>query len=103
MPVGSSRLRLAVMATHGKGELRDAARTLATAVRGAGMRPEDLQPPVTAPPAAEPLEAEPEPAARWDERAPPAAPARHAVDDDARSRRARLFDGEASGDLERAA
>jgi glycine C-acetyltransferase/8-amino-7-oxononanoate synthase len=92
VPVGSSRLRLAVMATHGKSELRDAARTLAAAVRGAGMRPEDLQPPVTAPLAAEPFETEREPSARWDE--DPAAP----------PPRARLFDGEASaGDLERAA
>jgi 8-amino-7-oxononanoate synthase len=92
VPVGSSRLRLAVMATHGKSELRDAARTLAQAVRGAGLRPEDLQPPVMAP-AAAPLEAEREPSARWDEdTAPPPPP------------RARLFDGEASdGDLERAA
>jgi glycine C-acetyltransferase/8-amino-7-oxononanoate synthase len=89
VPVGGSRLRLAVMATHGKDELRDAARTLAQAVRGAGMRPEDLQPPVTAPPAAEPLDAEPEPAVHWrldDAPPPPRA-------------RARLFDGEAGDDL----
>jgi 8-amino-7-oxononanoate synthase len=73
VPVGSSRLRLAVMATHGKDELRGAARTLARAVRGAGLRPEDLRPPV-AMPAREPA---PEPAARWDEPpAPPAAPRR---------------------------
>ena len=104
VPVGSSRLRLAVMATHGKGELRDAARTLAQAVRGAGMRPEDLRPPVTAPPAAEPLEAEPEPAARWDEERPPArARASRPFDDAPPPPRSRLFDGEASGDLERAA
>jgi glycine C-acetyltransferase/8-amino-7-oxononanoate synthase len=91
VPVGSSRLRLAVMATHGKAELRDAARTLAQAVRGAGMRPEDLQPPVTAPAtAAEPPEAAPEPTAHWD-------------DDAAPPPRTRLFDGEAGGDLERAA
>jgi glycine C-acetyltransferase/8-amino-7-oxononanoate synthase len=109
VPVGSSRLRLAVMATHGKSELRDAARVLADAVRRAGMRPEDLRPPVTAPPATAPREGAPESAwepgyashipgsatprsARWDEdtAAPPP--------------RARLFDGEASdGDLERAA
>jgi len=93
VPAGGSRLRLAVMATHGKGELRDAARTLAQAVRGAGVRPEDLAPPVTAPAAAEPAQAEPEPSARWDDERPadPAPP------------RARLFDGEASGGLERAA
>jgi len=95
VPVGGSRLRLAVMATHGKSELRDAARTLAEAVRGAGMRPEDLAPPVTAPPAAEPLEAAPESSARWDEDAAAPPPPRA---------RARLFDGEASDDaIERAA
>jgi glycine C-acetyltransferase/8-amino-7-oxononanoate synthase len=33
VPDGSSRLRLAVMATHTKSELRDAARTIAAAVR----------------------------------------------------------------------
>ncbi|MFL5816055.1 MAG: 8-amino-7-oxononanoate synthase [Conexibacter sp.] len=109
VPVGSSRLRIAVMATHGKSELRDAARTLAQAVRSAGMRPEDLEPPVTAPPASEPLEAEAEsawgpgfadhmtgsataPAARWADDAPP--PPRS---------RTRLFDGEAGDGLERAA
>jgi 8-amino-7-oxononanoate synthase len=91
VPVGSSRLRLAVMATHGKGELRDAARTLAQAVRGAGMDPSTLRPPATALPAAEPLDSEPEPSARWDEPSAPPPP------------RARLFDGEASGGLERAA
>jgi glycine C-acetyltransferase/8-amino-7-oxononanoate synthase len=105
VPVGSSRLRIAVMATHGKGELRDAARTLAQAVRGAGMRPEDLQPPVTAPPAAEPLEAEPEPAAYWDDDRPPvrARASRPSEDDAPSPPRSRLFDGEANGDLERAA
>ncbi|MBS1871140.1 MAG: 8-amino-7-oxononanoate synthase [Actinobacteria bacterium] len=93
VPAGGSRLRLAVMATHGKSELRDAARVLADAVRRAGLRPEDLQPPVSSPPAAEPLEAAPEPSARWDADAAPPPP------------RGRLFDGEASdgGDLERAA
>jgi 8-amino-7-oxononanoate synthase len=90
VPVGSSRLRLAVMATHGRTELRDAARTLADAVRGAGMRPEDLEPPVTAPTTVDPLEADPEPAAHWDDDAPPPP-------------RARLFDGQAGGGLERAA
>ena len=85
------------MATHGKGELRDAARALAQAVRGAGMRPEDLQPPVTAPPARAP-EADPEPAAHWD--------------DERRVRSTRtsgppsprgVFDGEAGDGFERAA
>jgi 8-amino-7-oxononanoate synthase len=91
VPAGSSRLRLAVMATHGKDELRDAARSLAQAVSAAGVRPQDVQPPLTAP--ATP-EAQPEPAthwdeAHWDEQPPPA--------------RARLFDGEASDAVERAA
>jgi 8-amino-7-oxononanoate synthase len=93
VPVGSSRLRLAVMATHGKAELGDAARVLADAVRRVGMQPEDLQPPVTAPAAPEPLAADPEPSARWDDTAATPPPPR-----------ARLFDGEAGdGDLERAA
>jgi 8-amino-7-oxononanoate synthase len=85
VPVGSSRLRLAVMATHGKGELRDAARVLGRAVTAAGLRPQDLKPPA-APPARPAPEPAREPAAHWDE-----------------SRPARLFDGEAGGDLERAA
>jgi 8-amino-7-oxononanoate synthase len=87
VPAGGSRLRLAVMATHGKGELRDAARVLGQAVSAAGVRPQDVRPPV-APPAPAAPEPAPEPAARWDE--PPPA-------------RARLFDGEAGGGLERAA
>jgi glycine C-acetyltransferase/8-amino-7-oxononanoate synthase len=36
---GTSRLRLAVMATHGKDELREAARTLGRAALQAGFRP----------------------------------------------------------------
>ena len=105
VPDGSSRLRLAVMASHGKGELRDAARTLAQAVAAPVCAPRISQPPVTAPPAAEPLEAEPEPAAHWDEQRPPVrARASRPSDDDAPPPpRNRPFDGEASGDLERAA
>jgi 8-amino-7-oxononanoate synthase len=38
VPEGTSRLRLAVMATHTEGELRAAARALGDAARGAGMR-----------------------------------------------------------------
>jgi 8-amino-7-oxononanoate synthase len=38
VPAGTSRLRLAVMASHRKGELRDAAQTLGQAARAAGMR-----------------------------------------------------------------
>jgi glycine C-acetyltransferase/8-amino-7-oxononanoate synthase len=104
VPVGSSRLRLTVMATHGKGELRDAARTLGQAVRGAGMRPEDLRPPVTAPAAAESLEAEPEPAAHWDDALPPPRSRTRLFDgeagDDARQR---VFDTDGPGRVERAA
>jgi 8-amino-7-oxononanoate synthase len=88
VPAGGSRLRLAVMATHGKSELRDAAQTLATAVRGAGVRPEDLAPPVTRPAAPEP---EAEPASRWDDERPAEPP------------RARVFDSEAGDGFERAA
>jgi 8-amino-7-oxononanoate synthase len=85
--VGSSRLRLAVMATHGKSELRDAARALAQAARAAGVRPQDTRPAVTAGAA---VEQEPvvEPSTRW-EREPTAA---------------RPFDAELdAGTLERAA
>jgi glycine C-acetyltransferase/8-amino-7-oxononanoate synthase len=39
VPEGTSRLRLAVMATHGKDELREAARVLGRAAREAGFRP----------------------------------------------------------------
>jgi 8-amino-7-oxononanoate synthase len=40
VPVGTSRLRLAVMASHTKTELRAAARDLAAAARAAGWQPE---------------------------------------------------------------
>ena len=39
VPEGTSRLRLAVMASHGKQELREAARALAAAARAAGFEP----------------------------------------------------------------
>jgi glycine C-acetyltransferase/8-amino-7-oxononanoate synthase len=39
VPVGTSRLRLAVMATHTRAELRDAARVLAQAALRNGLRP----------------------------------------------------------------
>ncbi|MEA2130287.1 MAG: 8-amino-7-oxononanoate synthase, partial [Solirubrobacteraceae bacterium] len=39
VPEGTSRLRLAVMATHAKDELRDAARVLGGAALQAGWRP----------------------------------------------------------------
>ncbi|HKG16064.1 MAG TPA: 8-amino-7-oxononanoate synthase [Solirubrobacteraceae bacterium] len=39
VPDGTSRLRLAVMASHGKQELRDAAGTLAAAARAVGFEP----------------------------------------------------------------
>ena len=69
VPVGSSRLRLAVMATHGKDELREAARTLAQAARRGHA-------PGPAPPA------------------PPREPASRSRAA-SRPRRARVFDGEA--------
>jgi 8-amino-7-oxononanoate synthase len=111
VPAGSSRLRLSVMATHTKAELRGAARALAAAVRAAGVRPEQTHAPealarrVELAEAAEPEIAEP--SARWDEErfaaAPEpaaAAPARpfDAEDEDAVS--GGVFDAEA---LERAA
>ncbi|HEX8103843.1 MAG TPA: 8-amino-7-oxononanoate synthase [Solirubrobacteraceae bacterium] len=39
VPEGTSRLRLTVMASHGRGELREAARTLGRAALRAGFRP----------------------------------------------------------------
>jgi glycine C-acetyltransferase/8-amino-7-oxononanoate synthase len=44
VPAGTSRLRLAVMATHTKSELRDAARVLGRAALQAGFRPADGMP-----------------------------------------------------------
>jgi 8-amino-7-oxononanoate synthase len=41
VPDGTSRLRLAVMASHGKAELREAAQTLGRAALRAGWRPSD--------------------------------------------------------------
>jgi glycine C-acetyltransferase/8-amino-7-oxononanoate synthase len=44
VPAGTSRLRLAVMASHTKGELREAARVLGRAALQAGFRPADGMP-----------------------------------------------------------
>ncbi|HEX2084631.1 MAG TPA: 8-amino-7-oxononanoate synthase [Solirubrobacteraceae bacterium] len=44
VPAGTSRLRLAVMASHTKGELREAARALGRAALQAGFRPADAMP-----------------------------------------------------------
>jgi len=44
VPEGTSRLRLAVMATHTKGELREAARTLGRAALQVGFRPSSAMP-----------------------------------------------------------
>jgi glycine C-acetyltransferase/8-amino-7-oxononanoate synthase len=44
VPTGTSRLRLAVMATHTKDELRDAARVLGRAALQAGFRPATAMP-----------------------------------------------------------
>jgi glycine C-acetyltransferase/8-amino-7-oxononanoate synthase len=99
VPAGSSRLRLSVMATHTKAELRDAARALAAAVRAAGVRPEETRAPESITRRAdveEPAELEiAEPSARWDEPVPVAEPAAAAP--------ARVFDAEAPDVLERAA
>ena len=44
MPAGTSRLRLAVMASHTRAELRDAARVLAQAALRNGFRPSSSVP-----------------------------------------------------------
>jgi hypothetical protein len=44
VPAGTSRLRLAVMASHTKSELRDAARILAQAALRNGFRPSSTVP-----------------------------------------------------------
>jgi glycine C-acetyltransferase/8-amino-7-oxononanoate synthase len=48
VPAGAPSLRLAVMASHSKTELRDAARALAEAARAAGAGPEEMHRPVAA-------------------------------------------------------
>ncbi|MGI8579666.1 MAG: hypothetical protein ACR2K9_03820 [Solirubrobacteraceae bacterium] len=48
VPEGTSRLRLAVMSSHRRSELRDAARVLGRAARACGLRPgESLVPAVS--------------------------------------------------------
>lgn len=42
VPAGTARLRLAVMASHSRAELRDAARALAQAVRAVDLRPDEV-------------------------------------------------------------
>jgi 8-amino-7-oxononanoate synthase len=74
VPEGTSRLRLAVMASHTKAELRDAARTLAQAALRNGFRPSSTVPVA---------------AAQASARAPEAPP--------------RVFDGDADEPLARAA
>jgi glycine C-acetyltransferase/8-amino-7-oxononanoate synthase len=49
VPVGTSRLRLAVMASHTPAELRRAARTLAEAAREAGLEPAAIRSRAVAP------------------------------------------------------
>ena len=85
VPPMTSRLRLAVMATHRQEELRAAARTLAQVARAAGLQPRMH----LGPAAAEPLEA-PE-SAPAEETAPPGPP------------RVGVFDFEASETVRRAA
>jgi hypothetical protein len=48
VPEGTSRLRLAVMASHTRSELRDAARTLSRAALAAGFQPGAADPIVAA-------------------------------------------------------
>ena len=48
VPAGTSRLRLAVMASHTRSELRDAAQTLARAALAAGFQPGAAEPIVAA-------------------------------------------------------
>ena len=48
VPEGTSRLRLAVMASHTRGELREAAQTLSRAAMAAGFQPGAAEPIVTA-------------------------------------------------------
>jgi len=63
VPEGTSRLRLAVMASHTRSELQDAARSLAEAARAAGIAPRDTAPVLAPPPpAAEPPDSTPAPA-----------------------------------------
>lgn len=81
VPPMTSRLRLAVMASHRGEELREAARVLAAAVRAAGIEPQEL--------AFEDEELE------FDERTPAEEPARSA----ARADRTRIFDVEDSDRL----
>ena len=58
MPAGTSRLRLAVMASHTRDELREAARVLARAALRAGFRPDTGVPVAAAQPAARVFDAE---------------------------------------------
>jgi glycine C-acetyltransferase/8-amino-7-oxononanoate synthase len=102
VPAGTSRLRLAVMATHSKTELRDAARTLAQAVRAAGLQPADVGAPAALAPT--PVE-EPaaEPSARWQLEAYAAPDVASDARIDALDAPAGVFDAEALDPLEHAA
>jgi glycine C-acetyltransferase/8-amino-7-oxononanoate synthase len=64
VPAGTSRLRLAIMATHTRDELRAAARTLGRAALQAGFRPGAGVPVAAAQPAGHPHERLPVPLAR---------------------------------------
>jgi glycine C-acetyltransferase/8-amino-7-oxononanoate synthase len=64
VPAGTSRLRLAIMATHTRDELRAAARTLGRAALHAGFRPGAGVPVAAAQPAGHPHERLPAPLAR---------------------------------------
>ncbi len=78
VPAGTSRLRLAVMASHTRTELRGAARALARAARAAGFRPAATTPAAAAPLAAGEIE--------------PAGPAPVAAPPEPRAGRPRPFD-----------
>jgi Aminotransferase class I and II len=49
IPAGTSRLRLTTMASHTPGELRQAAKTLASAARQVGLEPEQMLAPPSDP------------------------------------------------------
>jgi glycine C-acetyltransferase/8-amino-7-oxononanoate synthase len=105
VPEGTSRLRLAVMASHTRAELRDAARHLAAAARAAGLEPESL-PRLTAPAAPAPYDAEATDPLAAEAAAGPFdgdAGSADGPQDAAATRPVRPFDGEAAAEVAEAA
>jgi glycine C-acetyltransferase/8-amino-7-oxononanoate synthase len=105
VPEGTSRLRLAVMASHTRAELRDAARHLAAAARAAGLEPESL-PRLTAPAAPAPYDAEATDPLAAEAAAGPFdgdAGSADGFQDAAATRPVRPFDGEAAAEVAEAA